>query len=292
MDAYVYIRIASGSMANVLAVLAAKPGIKRVVPTVGEWDLLLYARGATLDEIGNNVLAEVHQIPGVVQTITAPVVPPDRAGLFGIAVAPPQILPNACYVHIKAAAGTAVDIGEALAGMEEVDGVALLAGRWDILACIAQPWETASGIILEQLHAIPGVLSTSTLVSIAFSSAPGAERSSRRAAHRVDSRTPAGNENRTPSSTIGTDSTSSKPCSASHDSIRVTRCSGALAPEVTPTVSASATHAGSTSVSSSTRYAAAPSSRATSASRFEFEEFFEPITSTTSARGAIAFTAS
>src|SRR5256885_16216546 len=90
MDAYVYIRIASGSMADVLAVLAAKPGIKRVVPTVGEWDLLLYARGATLDEIGNSVLAEVHQIPGVVQTITAPVVPPDRAGLFGIAVAPPQ----------------------------------------------------------------------------------------------------------------------------------------------------------------------------------------------------------
>ncbi len=43
MDAYVYIRIASGSMADVLAVLAAKPGIKRVVPTVGEWDLLLYA---------------------------------------------------------------------------------------------------------------------------------------------------------------------------------------------------------------------------------------------------------
>jgi len=48
------------------------------------------------------------------------------------------------------------------------DGVALPAGRWDILACIAQPWESASGIILEQVHAIPGVLSTSTLVSIAF----------------------------------------------------------------------------------------------------------------------------
>ena len=171
MDAYVYIRIASGSMADVLAGLTAKPGIKRVVPTVGEWDLLLYARGATLDEIGNGVLAEVHQIPGVVQTATAPVVPPDRAGLFGVAVAPPQILPNACYVHIKASVGKAVDIGEALAGMEDIDGVALLAGRWDILACIAQPWERGSGIILEQVHAIPGVLSTNTLVSIAFDEA-------------------------------------------------------------------------------------------------------------------------
>src|SRR6266516_292727 len=149
MDAYVYIRIASGSMSDVLAALTAKPGIKRVVPT----------------------LAEVHQIPGVVQTATAPVVPPDRAGLFGVAVAPPQILPNACYVHIKASVGKAVDIGEALAGMEDIDGVALLAGRWDILACIAQPWERGSGIILEQVHAIPGVLSTNTLVSIAFDEA-------------------------------------------------------------------------------------------------------------------------
>ena len=53
MDAYVYIRIASGSMAEALAALGAKPGIKRVVATIGEWDLLLYAKGESLGEIGN-----------------------------------------------------------------------------------------------------------------------------------------------------------------------------------------------------------------------------------------------
>jgi DNA-binding Lrp family transcriptional regulator len=168
MDAYVYIRIASGSMAETLAGLSAKPGIKRVVATIGDWDLLLYAKGETLSEIGNRVLAEIHQIPGVVQTITAPVVPPDRAGLFGVAVAIPQIVPNACYVHIKAKAGRAVEIGEALAGMDDVDGVALLAGAWDLLACVARPWEIASGIILERIHAVPGVISTKTLVSIDY----------------------------------------------------------------------------------------------------------------------------
>ena len=168
MDAYVYIRIASGSMADTLAGLSAKPGIKRVVATIGDWDLLLYAKGETLSEIGNRVLAEIHQIPGVVQTITAPVVPPDRAGLFGVAVAIPQIVPNACYVHIKAKAGKAVEIGEALAGMDDVDGVALLAGAWDLLACVARPWEIASGIILERIHAVPGVISTKTLVSIDY----------------------------------------------------------------------------------------------------------------------------
>jgi DNA-binding Lrp family transcriptional regulator len=168
MDAYVYIRIASGSMAETLAGLSAKPGIKRVVATIGDWDLLLYAKGETLSEIGNRVLAEIHQIPGVVQTITAPVVPPDRAGLFGVAVAIPQIVPNACYVHIKAKADRAVEIGEALAGMDDVDGVALLAGAWDLLACVARPWEIASGIILERIHAVPGVISTKTLVSIDY----------------------------------------------------------------------------------------------------------------------------
>jgi DNA-binding Lrp family transcriptional regulator len=168
MDAYVYIRIASGSMAETLATLSASPGIKRVVATIGDWDLLLYAKGATLSEIGNHVLAEIHEAPGVVQTITAPVVPPDRAGLFGVAVTIPQIVPNTCYVHIKAKAGKAVDIGESLAGMDDVDGVALLAGDWDILASVAKPWEVASGIILEQIHAVPGVLATKTLVSIDY----------------------------------------------------------------------------------------------------------------------------
>jgi DNA-binding Lrp family transcriptional regulator len=168
MDAYVYIRIASGSMGETLASLSAKPGIKRVVATIGDWDLLLYAKGASLSEIGNQVLAEIHEIPGVLQTITAPVVPPDRAGLFGIAVAIPQIVPDACYVHIRAKTGKVVEIGESLAGMDDVDGVALLAGEWDILASIHKPWEVASGMILEQVHGIPGVLATKTLVSIEY----------------------------------------------------------------------------------------------------------------------------
>ena len=52
--------------------------------------------------------------------------------------------------------------------MDEVDGVALLAGEWDILASVAKPWEVASGVILEQIQGVPGVLATKTLVSIAY----------------------------------------------------------------------------------------------------------------------------
>jgi hypothetical protein len=33
---------------------------------------------------------------------------------------------------------------------------------------IPQPWEVASGIIIEQLHGLPGVVSTETLVAIRY----------------------------------------------------------------------------------------------------------------------------
>ena len=36
------------------------------------------------------------------------------------------------------------------------------------MACVAHPWEVASGIILEQIHALPGIVATSTLVSIVY----------------------------------------------------------------------------------------------------------------------------
>ena len=44
----------------------------------------------------------------------------------------------------------------------------MLSGDNDLLVCVAQPWEIASGVILEQIHALPGVRSTNTLVSVKF----------------------------------------------------------------------------------------------------------------------------
>ena len=37
------------------------------------------------------------------------------------------------------------------------------------MACVAQPWEIASGVILEQIHSLPGRRrDTNTLVSIVY----------------------------------------------------------------------------------------------------------------------------
>lgn len=169
MDAYVYVRAEPGKVAEVLGALSAKQGIRRAVVVVGAWDLLVHAEGPDLATVAKVVLTEVHQLPGVVVTATAPVVPPDRIGVTGFGgPKPPPIVPNACYVHIRSQAGAAAGIAERLGELDDVAGVAVLGGEWDLLACIAHPWEVGSGVIIEQVHPIPGIVSTSTLVSIAY----------------------------------------------------------------------------------------------------------------------------
>lgn len=170
MDAFVYIRVEPGKMTEVLGALTAKHGVRRAVTVVGDWDVLLGAEGPDLATIASVVLTELHNIPGVQRTVTAPVVPPDRIGVTGFGgPKPPPIVPNACYVHMKAEPGAAAGIAERLTDLPDVAGVAVLGGEWDLITCVAQPWEIASGVILDQIHTIPGISSTSTLVSIDYS---------------------------------------------------------------------------------------------------------------------------
>ncbi len=67
--------------------------------------------------------------------------------------------------------------------------------------------------------------------------------------------------------------------------------SGALAPEVMPTVSTPPSHSSRTWVWLSIRCEAAPCSRATSTRRLELEELVEPITRTSSHSRASCLTA-
>ena len=169
MDAYVYLQVAPGTMHEVLAGVASKSQVRRAITVVGSWDVLMHVEGPDLATIATQVLSEIHHVPGVVRTVTAPVVPPDRVGIAGWgAPQAPGIIGDACYVHIRAQAGAAAGIAERLGEMADVSGVAVLGGEHDLLACVAQPWEVASGLILEEIHALPGVVSTDTLVSIVY----------------------------------------------------------------------------------------------------------------------------
>jgi hypothetical protein len=95
----------------------------------------------------------------------------------------------------------------------------------------------------------------------------------------------------TSSSTIRWDSIRSTPWARNQSQTRVTSRSGADAPDVIPTVSIPSSHASSISASSSIRCDGTPDARATSTSRFEFDEFREPITSSRSISPSMSFTA-
>ena len=169
MEAYVYLRVEPGHVGSVLMKLAGKQGLRRALAVVGDWDVLIQVEGADLEQIATTVLSQIHNVEGVTRTLTAPVVPPDRIGIAGWGtVEPPPIVGGACYVHVRTDPGAAPGLVERISEMPDVAGVAVLGGEWDLMICVAQPWEIASGVVLEQIHPLPGILSTKTLVSIAY----------------------------------------------------------------------------------------------------------------------------
>ena len=168
MEAFVYLRVRPGRITDVRNQLAGT-NARRSVVVVGDWDVLCPLDGPDLATIASGVLSEIQVIEGVERTLTAPVVPPDRVGIVGFGGLPtPPIVRGACYVHVRADAGAAAGIYERLGEVGGIAGAAVLGGRWDLLVCVPEPWEVASGIVLEKIHALPGVRSTATLVSLDY----------------------------------------------------------------------------------------------------------------------------
>jgi DNA-binding Lrp family transcriptional regulator len=168
VDAFVYLRVRPGAITSVRNQLASSSVTNRSVVVIGAWDVMCLLEGPDLDAIAAHILGEIQMIEGVDRTLTAPVVPSDRLGVVGFGGPPtPPIVRGASYVHIEADAGAAAGLYERLSEVG-VAGAAVLAGRWDVLACVAEPWEVASGVILEKIQPLPGVRRTTTLVSVDF----------------------------------------------------------------------------------------------------------------------------
>ena len=171
MEAFVYLRVRPGTIGDVRTRLASSAIGRRSVVVVGDWDVMCLVEGPDLPAIAASVLGDIQTIDGVERTRTAPVVPPDRLGVVGFGGPPsPPIVRGASYVHIEAEAGAAAGLYERLSEVG-VAGAAVLAGPWDLLACITEPWEVASGIILDGIQGLPGVRATNTLVSVDFEEA-------------------------------------------------------------------------------------------------------------------------
>jgi hypothetical protein len=168
MEAFVYLRVRPGAITSVRTQLASSAVARDSLVVIGDWDVLCLLDAPDLPTIAAGVLGGIQPIDGVVRTMTAPVVPPDRLGLVGFGGPPtPPMIRGASYVHIAAEAGAAAGLYERLSEVG-VAGAAVLAGEWDILACVAEPWEVASGIVLDRIQPLPGVRGTRTLVSVDF----------------------------------------------------------------------------------------------------------------------------
>lgn len=167
-----YVRAEPGTAARIAAELPTRSGVRRATLVVGEWDVLAVAEAEDMNALAGTVLTEIQATEGVLRTLTAPIVPADRLGAvgggFGLATAPQLFPGDACYVHIRAAAGAVPLLFERLAEIEAVTGVAALAGPYDLVAEIRQRWATASGIILEEIAPLEGVEATHTLVGVTY----------------------------------------------------------------------------------------------------------------------------
>ena len=169
MDAFVDLRVKPGKVEDVVTQLAASKGVRNAVTVIGDWDVLAAVHGPDMGGIAIDVLRFIHRIEGVERTVTMPVVPADVMGLAGGglgATLPMQHVADACFVRVRTEPGATTHIFEALAEMEELAGVALVAGDDDILAEIPGTWDEGARVVLERLQAIQGVRSTSTLVAV------------------------------------------------------------------------------------------------------------------------------
>ncbi|MEX2275824.1 MAG: Lrp/AsnC ligand binding domain-containing protein [Actinomycetota bacterium] len=169
MHAYVYLRTDPARVDDVLVELAGKHGVRNAVSVTGDWDILVAVEGADFASVGRTTKREVLTVDGVRRSTTAPVVPLELLGVAGeVAMGYPLYRDDpCCYVHIDTRAGAVASVAEILLRIRDVSGIAVLAGRHDLLVEIPLPWEAASRVILQELHGIEGIVSTTTSVAIA-----------------------------------------------------------------------------------------------------------------------------
>lgn len=174
-----YLRVAAGRVEDVVIALRGQHGIRRATAVVGDWDVMVAVEAADFQSVATTVLRRIQSIDGVTRTYTAPVVPLDMLGVRGAGWAIPTLPMHgperACYVHVRVDAGTVTGVVESLAAIEQVSGVAVVAGIYDVLAEIPLAWEQAAPIVLEQIHTVPGVRDTTTLIAVTDLEAAGTD---------------------------------------------------------------------------------------------------------------------
>lgn len=169
MDAFLYLRVRPGAVEDVVVQPENARGVRAAVAVIGDWDVLAALHAPSLNAIAEAVARDVHRIDGVLRTVTAPVVPGDVLGIAGGGLRRPVPLQRrgeACFVHVRAAAGAAAHVVDAIGELEDVAAVALIAGEYDLIVEVPYAWEQAARVIVGDLRSLEGIAATRTLVAV------------------------------------------------------------------------------------------------------------------------------
>lgn len=74
MQAIVYVRTESGKALDLLDKISGIKGVKFVAAITGRFDIIARVESETIEELGEKVVNEIHNLGGVKYTETAPIV--------------------------------------------------------------------------------------------------------------------------------------------------------------------------------------------------------------------------
>ena len=74
VEAYILVQTGVGKAAEVAASIRAIEGIARAEDVTGPYDVIARAEAETVDDLGQMVVAQVQNVPGITRTVTCPVV--------------------------------------------------------------------------------------------------------------------------------------------------------------------------------------------------------------------------
>jgi DNA-binding Lrp family transcriptional regulator len=168
VEAFVYVAARPGTVEDVYAQIVASKGVRRADIVIGDWDVLVTVYGPDMATIALDVLRRIDRIDGVARTMTMPLVPPEVVGLVdsGLVAVPVQRTGEACFVRLKTTPQATTRIFDRLAEMDDVAGVALVAGEEDIVVEIPYPWDRSARFVVDRIMSMDGVLSTNTLIAL------------------------------------------------------------------------------------------------------------------------------
>jgi DNA-binding Lrp family transcriptional regulator len=74
VQAYILVQTSVGKAAEVAKAIANLQGVTLAEDVTGPYDVIVRAEAASVDELGQLVVAKVQGVPGITRTVTCPVV--------------------------------------------------------------------------------------------------------------------------------------------------------------------------------------------------------------------------